>query len=81
MRLHVHTQTGSVHEIDPDENTYSRLLRGPESGSLRRDGEVMHMVECMPIEVGQPVVMVLRLREDGVLTYRTTSPVVRVELA
>jgi hypothetical protein len=75
----VHTLTGSIYEIDLDNNTVIRN-QGNESGELRRDGDVVSIISIpSPPTIGKPLVMVLDVRGDGVQTVRTTSRVTRIE--
>lgn len=46
---------------------------------LRRDGERMKVVSLEPVEVGRPMIMMIDLRQDGVLTLRRTTLVTKVE--
>lgn len=77
--LRFFTETGSIHEIDMKAGTYVRLQQGPDSLVLRRDGELMQLVRCTRPTLGERVELILRLREDGMLTNRTTAPVIRIE--
>jgi hypothetical protein len=46
---------------------------------LRRDGERIELVQVIgEIKVGAPMVMLLRIRDDGVYTARRTTPVIAV---
>ena len=44
---------------------------------LRGDGEWVPLRSVVDLRVGRPMVLVLLLREDGILTIRYTSPVLR----
>lgn len=76
-RLRFHTETGSVHVIDISTRTYTRVTAG--SGGMRRDGEPIPVMSAVLPQVGDRLVVLLRLREDGAPTVRTTSQVVRIE--
>lgn len=73
----IFTATGSIHEIDYQSGTYVRLIGG--FSTLRRDGEFVPLVRATRPVVGEPMIMLLRVREDGVLTTRMTSAVTRIE--
>jgi hypothetical protein len=79
----VTTET-SAYLIDPDARTATRLAgHGSQSGhdgdvmvaELRRDGEPVPIVAISTLVIGQPMVLLLRLREDGSPTLRTTTPI------
>lgn len=81
----VHTQT-SVHEIDWAARTVTRMVRadGPidetyPTATLRRDGDPVPLITLEEPVVGQPLMMVLDVRGDGVATVRTTTPVAAIE--
>lgn len=62
----------SAYLLDKRAMTATRL---PAHGHLRRDGEAVQLLAWPRIEVGQPLAMLLVVREDGVRTLRHTSPV------
>lgn len=72
----VTTETGSVYEIDLND-WYIRRIE--YSHDLRRDGEWLRMLNKPNMRVGEPVLMVLEPLGHGNVTYRTTSPVVRID--
>jgi hypothetical protein len=74
----VWTESGSTYLLDREAGTACRV-RGEGSGELRRDGEPVPLLRCPTPIVGQPMVMVLRLREDSQITVRVTSPVQRID--
>lgn len=68
----VRTQSGSHYVFTDD---FAHVLREPVH-PLRRDEEWVRVIQCSPIEIGQPMRMLLDLElENGALTLRTTSPV------
>lgn len=86
MPSRVLTET-SVYLIDTAARTATRLPRHREDdverqreprSELRCDGEAVPLLAISPITVGQPMTLVLGLREDGVPTLRTTTPVCQV---
>lgn len=73
----------STYLVDDD---YRWIIRSPGQhtedwlvAELRRDGERIEVVSCDPPVVGRRWDLLLDLRKDGVLTWRNTTPVVRVE--
>ena len=52
---------------------------GWQQAILRRDGDRLELVEIEGPVVGQRMRMVVKIREDGVLTVRQTTPVVSIE--
>lgn len=78
MRRRIYTETGSVHELDTTAGTYVRLRVGTGSTELRRDGEPVPYEEFFA-SVGYPAQILLRLREDGVKTWRSTAAVLSIE--
>lgn len=81
--VRVWTSSGGVYELRspwltrlvPAEGT---ATAGYDRVHLRRDGESIAVVEADPPVVGRRWRLLLRVREDGVLTVRETTPVVRV---
>lgn len=71
----VETESGTTYTVDHEAGT---VLRHPSEGEMRRDDEPIEFVTMAEPVVGQVWRMVLRLRGDGVYTYRTTSPVTKV---
>lgn len=74
----IHTATGSVYDYDPEQQTCARL-RSVDGAQLRRDGETVRVLRARQPAVGEPWVLILDLREDGIETVRMTSPVTRIE--
>lgn len=79
MRYRIYTETGSVHEIDATAMSYVRLRAGVNSNEMRRDGEPIPVKFFVIGDAGERCVINLIVREDGIDTFRTTSPVIRVE--
>jgi hypothetical protein len=48
-------------------------LPAPVLAHLRRDAEAVHLLEWPEPCVGEPMTLLLRVREDGVPTVRTTT--------
>ena len=78
----VFTQT-AAYALNEEEGT---LIRFPQKASgeywpseLRKDGEYIHYRLVRPLVVGEPALFMLKLRDDGVETLRTTTPVERIE--
>lgn len=75
--MKVHTETGSVYQIDGDQ-----VIRQPskDGEQLRRDEESVRLVQMLQAPVkGQPMIMIIQIRDDDVVTLRRTSNVVKVE--
>lgn len=84
----VTTATGSQYLLDMTSRTVRRTMAATaplndflEAGfsKLRRDGEALalHMIErCI---VGESAHYYIQVREDHIVTYRMTSPVIRIE--
>lgn len=78
----VTTRSGSVHlfEFDQAGNATVTRMAGDGAGGLRRDGGPVPLLMPPAILVGWPMRMVLDVRGDGVVTERTTTPVVSIEV-
>lgn len=83
MAITVFTET-SAYLLDYDAMTATRLPgRGagldPQMGTeplladLRRDAEAIALLEKPTLVVGQPMTLLLRVREDGITTVRRTT--------
>ena len=88
--LIVETESGSLYLVelmdDADETMWITRVSDPGSPGgwserLRRDGERMRLLTAEPPVIGQPWLLVLDLRQDGVQTYRLTTDVVSVHEA
>lgn len=75
--IKVVTETGSVYEIDFDEETVTRIN---EDSPMRKDGEVIRYTSINDITVGEPIRMILEgvNGSKGVVTARQTSHVTRI---
>lgn len=88
-RWWVHTQT-AMYLLDlerrkvtrfPDANNELRPEDLLEEGDdyavsqLRLDSETIPLVQLMTLALGEPMILVLDIRRDGVLTVRPTTPV------
>lgn len=76
--MKVFTESGSTYEVDWGARTVRRLP-DPRGEAMRRDEEPIPFVTMADPVVDAPLHMVLNLRGDGVVTIRTTSPVVEVQ--
>lgn len=79
------TTMTSTHVVDLDAMT---VTRRPGTGTsldewpvsdLRRDETPVPLVAIERLELGHEMIFWLRIRDDGVLTVRTTTPVVSIE--
>lgn len=82
----VQTQT-AVYVLDTASNVLTRHRREgatddwPPASQLRKDGEPVpyKLHPRMPLTVGEPAVFILSIRDDGVETVRTTTPVISID--
>jgi hypothetical protein len=75
----VKTESGSAYEFNEDETQFRRINAGGEYHKLRRDGEWLNIKGIVSgPTVGEPLVMVIEIRDDGVPTFRRTSHVVEI---
>jgi hypothetical protein len=80
MALTVVTET-STYLLDLTAMTATRLPgRGAGAATatvaeLRRDAEPVPLVAVSAVVIGDPMTLILRLREDGLDTVRVTTPV------
>lgn len=87
MKYIVYTGSGAVHEVDTEQLTYRRWRAGtPRPGlnlaELRRDGGQLRLLQSpAPPVVGQGWELLLEpLAEEALVTVRTTTPVVGIEI-
>ena len=66
----------SIYEIDTEAQV---VVRKPRAEAMRRDGEEVPILAIEELTIGQPLIMLLAIRWDGVPTVRITSPVIKVE--
>jgi hypothetical protein len=73
----VHTESGSIYELDLDNSTVQRL---PSQGAaqLREDANAVPLLALRPPRVGEPMVMLIDVRSDGIETLRCTTPVINI---
>ena len=71
--MRVHTESGSVYEIDDDK------VRRVGNHDMRGDGEWLTFRHLHPVTVGLPMGFVLEPLGMGDITLRTTSRVTRIE--
>lgn len=80
----VSTANGSRYELDLDQRVLRRVApngRGAEF-RLRRDGDIIELVELVHCRRGSPMVLLIDLAEPGVaVTSRESTPVVSIEQA
>ena len=70
------TAAGTVYKLDPHTMTAFRL---PDRGAeLPRDGERVSLLSWPDIVMGERLMLLLLIREDGVPTVRRTTPVGRI---
>jgi hypothetical protein len=73
----------SIHVLNFDQHTAKRIPGAPEGdwelADLRRDLETVALYNAQ-IRIGQPAVLFLDLRGDGIPTMRITTPVQQIVL-
>jgi hypothetical protein len=81
----VQTET-AVYVLNPLEGVLTRYPRQELDrewyvAELRKDHQIIpyRLHPHFPLEVGKPAVFILNIRNDGVETVRTTTPVVSIE--
>lgn len=79
------TASGASYVLDLEKRTCTRVLgrlvgRPADRALLRRDGEPVRLVGVARCDIGAPMRLLVQDRPDR-LTYRTTTPVVRIERA
>lgn len=77
----VTTESGSRFELDFGRRTALRSTAGdtlPDRSVLRGDEELIPLLDAACAGLGEPLVMLLAIRDDGMPTLRTTSPVVSI---
>ena len=79
----VTTRSGSRYFVSMDDSTVRRLpgLAGKQSVTLRRDGDVLPLMEPPTIRVGKVGVFIVAGLRKGSYTIRATTPVVATEQA
>lgn len=89
-RWHVLTET-ALYELDLHVNRMVRHRRpepgslfglsAPQVASLRGDGQPVALLAVIRCALGEPMLLALDLRGDGILTLRETTTVLRIEPA
>lgn len=74
----VKTESDSTYLLDLDLSTCTRYPSEAAS-RLRLDGDEAPVIELLRLTVGEPMEVFLAIRDDGVPTYRRTTPVVSIE--
>ena len=70
---------GSTLARSKGEHPVHPMMDGAVPGELRRDGDEIKVEEIVHLEVGARAEFLLDLRQDGIITQRTTSPVISLE--
>ncbi|WP_139005459.1 hypothetical protein [Arthrobacter crystallopoietes] len=63
--------------VPSHEDPYKDFVRIPIAG-LRRDGEALRLLTIYRLQLGQPGALLIDVREDGIPTFRGTTPVVSI---
>ena len=77
----VQTASGTVHILDFVSGNVTRMRAAEDSepdfemADLRLDGDPVPLLAIARCQAGQPLVMVLQVRDDDVQTVRQTTPV------
>lgn len=85
------TATGSSYELIIDdvgatlERNLGKLpvhlsMDGAELGPLRRDTEAIAVIKVVRLAVNEPAIFLLDIRKDGIVTLRTTSEVITLDV-
>jgi hypothetical protein len=77
--IKVHTETGSIYELDVANTKVRRVFHTEASSDLRRDEEWVQMLLWPEIKTGASMYLILEPLGEGNVTMRTTSYVVKVE--
>lgn len=81
------TATGSQYLLDLTNRTVRRVMAASAPlveyldvgfSQLRRDGESLELLMLESCTVGRPALYWLQIRDDHIVTLRTTSPVVDI---
>jgi hypothetical protein len=76
--VQVRTANGTTYLLDPDARTVLRIP-AQQGGELRCDAEPIPLLHRPTVVLGEPMVLLLRIRDDGIPTVRTTTPVLHVD--
>lgn len=79
----VQTET-AVYVLSPRDGVLTRYPREELDrewyvAELRKDHQIIPYRLERPLEVGKPAVFILNIRNDGVETIRTTTPVISID--
>jgi hypothetical protein len=66
----------SIYKLDPANMT---VVRSNSIHEMRKDEEPVPMSFFAIGEIGEPLVMAIEVRDDGVGTIRTTSAITKIE--
>ena len=74
----------ALYELDFDHRTIRREPTGintedHDSEPLRKDGSAIPFRLVGNVELGKPMRLLLQIRDDGVSTLRTTTPVISID--
>lgn len=87
-RFVVTTATGSQYVLDLTARTVKRVMAATAPlieyldvgfSQLRRDGEPLELLMLESCSVGAPARYWIQVRDDHIVTLRTTSPVVHID--
>ena len=74
--MKIRTQTGSMYELDLIENRFRRLTgEGVPTPRMGNDGQWKTYQEARFPVVGEPLLVIWRTTDDGVMQTTMTSPV------
>lgn len=71
------TASGTTYEFDTETSIVTRTL-GEDSETMRRDGEQLTYFSTKIPRIGEPLEMMIDVRQDGVMTKRTTTELVEL---
>lgn len=77
--IRVTTETGSIYDFDQENMRTRRVNTTGNFEAMRKDGEWSDLVLMPDIKIGASMRFPLVVREDGDVTFRTTSYVTKIE--
>lgn len=77
--IKVHTETGSVYEFDLENSLVRRVNQTGNFSPMRKDEEWTDLVTKPDIVIGRSMTFALIVRDDDLVTFRSTSYVTKVE--
>lgn len=77
--IKVQTETGSTYEFDLEQNRVRRVNETGNFDPMRKDDEWNELVSIPEFTIGQSMRFLLMVREDDIVTLRTTSYITKVE--